>query len=69
MKNKIAADGAWRLRRGQKTIASESIEEKYAAELAKAGPGEKRKIHQRMSEEIERRRKMVDHKPSAAALW
>ncbi len=69
VKNHIAADGAWRLLRGQKAASSESIEKKYAAELAKAGPAEKKEIYQRMSDEIEKRRKMMDHKPSAKTLW
>jgi hypothetical protein len=67
--NSVVADGAWRLQRGQKATSSESIENKYAAELAKAGPAEKREIYQRMSDEIEKRRKMADHKPSAKTLW
>ena len=68
-KNRIVADGQSRLWRGQKAVTSESIEKKYAAELKKAGPGEKREIYQRMVNEMEQTRKMVEHKPSAAALW
>jgi hypothetical protein len=69
VKNKIVADGESRLWWGQKAMASESIAKKYAAELAKAGLGGKKEIYRRMTDEIERRRKMVDHKPSAATLW
>jgi hypothetical protein len=69
MKNKIVADGYWRLRRGQTAVLAKSIEDKYAAELARAQPDEKPEIHQRMSEESMRRKKMADHNPSAGALW
>ena len=69
LKPQIVADGGLRLWRGQKAIASESIEKKYALELAKAGPDEKKEIHRRMLAEIEQRRKIAEHKPSSAALW
>jgi hypothetical protein len=69
MANTIVAFGGLRLRLGQKAMASESIEKKYAAELATAAPAEKKEIYQRMSDEIEKRRKMMDHKPSAKTLW
>jgi hypothetical protein len=65
----IVAFGSLRLWEGQKTLASESIETKYAEQLAKASPEEKREIHARMMEESARREKMLSHKPSAKALW
>ena len=69
MKNKFVADGDRRLWLGRKTLVSESIEKKYAAELASAGPDEKEKIRERMAAEILRREKALNHKPSAATLW
>jgi hypothetical protein len=69
MNNNIAEGGLWRLRDGQKTLESESIEGKYADQLAKATPEEKAEIYQRMAAESERREKMINHKPSAKALW
>jgi len=69
LRNHIAADGEWRLWLGQKAMTSESIEKKYAKQLAKASPAEKKEIYQRMSDEIEKRRKMADHQPSAKTLW
>jgi hypothetical protein len=69
MKNKLVADGPQRFWMGKRTLASESIEKKRAAELANAGPGEKEKIHEHMAEEHRRRDKALNHKPSAATLW
>jgi hypothetical protein len=69
MKNQIAKGGLGRLWKGQKALKSESIEEKYAEQLAKASPEEKREIHARAMEESARREKMLNHKPSAKALW
>jgi hypothetical protein len=69
MKNKFVADGQFRFLRGRKAATSESIEKKYAAELATAGPDEKRKIRERMVEEFLRREKTLNHKPSAGTLW
>ncbi len=69
MNNKIVADGPRRLWLGQKALASESVEEKYAAELAKANPDEKEKIRKRMAEESARREKVQNHKPSSSTLW
>jgi hypothetical protein len=60
MKNKFVADGRQRFLRGKKTIQSESVGEKYAAELAKAVPEEKRKIRARVAEEFLRREKMLN---------
>ena len=69
MKNKFVADGSQRLWLGKKALASESVENKYAVELAKAGPDEKEKIRERMAEENLWRQKALNHKPSAATLW
>ena len=67
--NEIVADGGFRHWFGQRALSSEFIEKKYAAELAKAGPDEKKKIYERMAEEALRRHKMLNHQPSAATLW
>jgi hypothetical protein len=69
MKNKFIADGRWRFLRAKKIAASESIEKKYAAELAGAKPAEKIQIRERMVEEYRRLLKNEGHKPSPAALW
>jgi hypothetical protein len=69
MNNGIAVFGGLQLLKGQKALASESLEAKYAAQLAKATPEEKAEIYQRMAAESERREKMINHKPSAKALW
>ena len=69
MKNKFVADGAQRLWLGRKALASESIEKKRAAELAKASPAEKEKIRERMAKESLQREKALNHKPSSATLW
>jgi hypothetical protein len=61
--------GFWRLFRGQKSLSSESLEKKYADELAKASPAEKKEIYRRMVGEQERRNKMMNHRPSPKALW
>jgi hypothetical protein len=69
MKTKIVADGYHRFLRGKKTVTSESIEKKYAAELAKADPAEKILIRERMVEEYSRRITTENHKPSPGTLW
>jgi len=69
MKNKFVADGYRRFLQGKKTISSESIEGKYAAELTNAGPDEKEKIRERMAEEHRQRERALNHKPSAGTLW
>ena len=69
MKNKFVEDGSRRLWLGKKALASEPIEKKFAAELANAAPGEKEVIRKRMAEEISRRAKALNHKPSAGTLW
>ena len=47
MKNYFVADGHFRLLRGRNAMSAEPIEKKYAAEMAKVGPDEKRKIRER----------------------
>jgi hypothetical protein len=69
MKNKVVEDGYFRFLQGRKAATSESIEKKYAARLANAGPDEKRKIRERMVEEFLQREKTRNHKPSAGTLW
>jgi hypothetical protein len=66
MKDGIAEGGLGRLQHGQKELSMESIEKKYAKELAAAEPHEKEKIYQRMAEEFSRQK---NHKPSLSALW
>lgn len=68
-KNEIVAEGGFRHWLGQRALKSKSIEEKYAGELAKAGPDEKKEIYERMAEETHRHNKMLNHKPSAGTLW
>ena len=69
MKNKFVADGYRRLMRAKKVASSEAIEKKYAAELARADPQQKRQIRERMVEEYLRRGKIEGHKPSPGTLW
>jgi len=69
MKNQIIADGHRRFLRGKKALLSESVEERYAVELAKADPHQRLLIRRRMVEEYLYRKKIEDHKPSAATLW
>ena len=69
MKNKFIAGGSQRFWLGKKALASESVEKKYAVELANAGPDEKEEICKRMAEENRWREKALNHKPSAATLW
>jgi hypothetical protein len=69
MKSRIADGGGYRHYLGQRALESQSIEEKYADELAKAGPEEKKRIYERMADEAMRRAKMLNHKPSAGTLW
>lgn len=69
MTNQIAADGARRHFLGQWALRSQSIEEKFAKELAAATPEKKREIYERMADEAMRHKKMLGHKPSAKALW
>jgi len=67
--NPIVEDGPWRLRRGRREGYPDVLQKKYEAELARANPDEKRKIYDRMQEELQRRAKMSGHNPSAGTLW
>jgi hypothetical protein len=69
MKNQFVADGYRRFLRGKRNAQSDSIEKKYAAELANAKPVENAKNRERMAAEILRREKALNHKPSGATLW
>jgi hypothetical protein len=69
MKNKFVADGFPRFMRGKKAALSESIEKKYAAELANADSHQKLQIRERIVEEYLRRGKIEGHKPSPGTLW
>jgi hypothetical protein len=69
MKNGFVADGRERFLRSKKGATLESIEKKYAAELASAGPAEKHQIRAIIFEEYSRRAKTENHKPSAGTLW
>lgn len=70
MKNKFVADGFRRFMRARRQVASsEAIEAKFAAELACARPDEKAGIRERMAQELLRREKTANHRPSAGTLW
>jgi hypothetical protein len=69
MNNKFVADGFHRFLREKKTALSESVEKKYAAELANADPQQKLQIRERMVKEYLRRGKIEGHKPSPGTLW
>jgi hypothetical protein len=66
MKNQIVADGYQRFLRGQKALSSESLEAKYAKQLAVASPAEKTQLRQQMAEELLRKK---SYKPSPQTLW
>lgn len=68
-KNEFVADGYRRFMQGKKGWTSESIEAKYAKELARANPTQKLEIRKRMVQEFLRREKVTNHKPSPATLW
>jgi hypothetical protein len=65
-KNKFVADGRQRFLRGKQVLSFESIEKKYAKELANASPAEKLQIRERMVREFLRQQ---NHKPSPGTLW
>ena len=69
MKNKFVADGPLRFLRAKKVASLEEIEKKYARQLAEADPTQKHQIRKQMAEECLQRKKIEDHKPSAATLW
>ena len=68
MKNQVVADGYRRVLRGKQEAWSESVEEKYAAELANVNPRHTLLNRRRMVDEYPRRGKIEGHKPSAGTL-
>jgi hypothetical protein len=66
MKNEFVADGYRRFIRGKKAATSESIEKKFAKELAAASPAQKTQIREQMSQDFLRQQ---NHKPSPGTLW
>jgi hypothetical protein len=66
MKNKFVADGFRRFWRGKRNAASESIEKKYAKELAAASPTQKAYIREQIAREFLQQQ---NHKPSPGTLW
>jgi hypothetical protein len=62
------ADGPRRFLRGKRALSFESIEKKYAQELADASPAEKPQIRGRMIREF-LNQKNREHKPSPGTLW
>jgi hypothetical protein len=66
MKNKFVADGFRRFLRGKKTVSMETIQKKYAEELAAASPAQKAQIRERMAQDFLRQQ---NHKPSPGTLW
>ncbi len=70
MKAQIVADGSFRfLQAKKKAAAAEAVEVKYAEQLAKANPDEKRKLQERIAAEKTVRERTLAHKPSAGTLW
>jgi hypothetical protein len=70
MKAKIVADGSFRFWQAKKkATAVEPIDVKYAAQLAKANPDEKRKLQERITAEKIIRERTLAHEPSAGTLW
>jgi hypothetical protein len=65
----IVSDGALRLLFGRQAATMESLEKKYATQLAQASPDEKSKIRERMADEHRRLSKNADHEPSPGTLW
>lgn len=68
-KSQIVADGPFRFQRAKAKAAEESVEMKYAAQLAQAAPEEKQKILARITAEKAVQEKTLAHKPSAQSLW
>jgi len=66
MKNQIVADGPLRFARAQKALAAETLEAKYATQLAVASPTVKAQLRQQMAEELQRKK---SHQPSPQSLW
>jgi hypothetical protein len=68
MKDKFVADGYYRFLRAKKAASLETIEKKYARQLAEADPAQKHQIRKQMVEEY-LAQKNPDHRPSAGTLW
>ena len=68
MKNEFVEDGYHRFIRARKAVTFESLQKKYAVELAKAGPFRKLQIRKRMLQEYLRRGN-EGHQPSPGTLW
>jgi len=68
MKNNIVADGLERLEEAQKVRLRESIQARYAEELAAANLIQKIKIRRRMRQEFQREWELR-YRPSATALY
>jgi hypothetical protein len=66
MKNKFVADGLQRFLSGRKAVTSESIEKKYAIEIAAANPAQITQIQEQMRRDLLRQQ---NNKPSPATLW
>jgi hypothetical protein len=66
VKNQIVADGPLRFARGQKALSAETLEAKYAKQLAAASPAEKTQLRQQMAEELLRKKSYM---PSPQTLW
>jgi hypothetical protein len=66
MKNKFFEGGGVQLRRGQKELSIESVQKKYAAELATATGDQKRRLQEKIAAEFLRQK---NHKPSPQTLW
>ena len=70
MKNKFTADGPIRLLEAQLARREKAIQEKYADNLATAGPLKKLKLHARMmAESLAGSAHPKPKGPSAKALW
>ena len=66
MNKSIVRGGLGRLKQGQNKLTRESLEKKYAKELAAARPDQRGEIYQRIMDEYDRQK---NHKPSASSLW
>ena len=70
MKNKFTADGPARLFRARQAKKEKAIQNKYAAELAVAGPVKKLKLHAKiLAETLTNSKHTGQQEPSAGALW
>ncbi|HUZ06778.1 MAG TPA: hypothetical protein VMV89_04750 [Candidatus Paceibacterota bacterium] len=66
MKNGFVAEGRRRFLRGKKTASMETIQEKYAKELAAASPAQKAQIREQITLDFLHQQ---NHKPSPGTLW